>query len=185
MPEFTSAEVKGSRRGLNREPNECPFCHHSIHAKQHDWSLVREHSDNTLLEIVYKCPRFECSQLFIAQYRLPYEAGTVAELSRKKAFVLFRVHPARPKQPDIPEEVASVSTGFGSIYTQALAAHDLGLDQISGGGLRKALEFLIKDYCISRRPEAAEKIRKKMLGDCIQEFVDDPILKECARRAAW
>jgi hypothetical protein len=52
-------------------------------------------------------------------------------------------------------------------------------------GFGKALEFLVKDYCIRRDPTKAEEIRKCFLGICIRDFVSDTNLKKCAERAAW
>jgi len=52
-------------------------------------------------------------------------------------------------------------------------------------GYRKSLEFLVKDYCILKQPGAAEEIKKTLLGQCIGTWVEDPKVKECAKRAAW
>jgi hypothetical protein len=68
---------------------------------------------------------------------------------------------------------------------QASAAESYGLKQIAGVGYRKALEFLIKDYCTYTRPADEAEIRKVFLGECINRFVDDPKVKDCARRAVW
>ena len=49
----------------------------------------------------------------------------------------------------------------------------------------KSLEFLIKDFALSEHPEQADKIRDMLLGPCITQYVSEPNIKECARRAAW
>lgn len=56
--------------------------------------------------------------------------------------------------------------------------------QICGMGYRKALEFLIKDYLISLKPDDADKIKKTALGKCIDD-INNPNIKELARRATW
>jgi hypothetical protein len=61
------------------------------------------------------------------------------------------------------------------IYTQAHAAEALELTEICGVGYRKALEFLIKDYLITKKPEKSDDIRKMLLGGCIDSYVDDPL----------
>jgi len=61
----------------------------------------------------------------------------------------------------------------------------MGLDQITGVGYRKALEFLIKDYLISLNPDKEEKIKKKSLGNCIKDGVTDSHIKAVAERAVW
>ena len=74
---------------------------------------------------------------------------------------------------------------FTRIYNQALAVEGIGYDQLCGVGYRKALEFLIKDYCISKNPDRSDEIKKKFLGTCIDSFVTDPNTKSCAKRATW
>ena len=59
------------------------------------------------------------------------------------------------------------------------------MSQIAGVGYRKALEFLVKDYCSSKSPEDAEAIKKTMLGPCIDRFVSDENIKDCAKLATW
>jgi len=78
-----------------------------------------------------------------------------------------------------------VSPSFVDIYAQASAAEDWGLNQICGPGYRKALEFLVKDYCLSSKPEHEKEIRKTLLGSCIKEYIEDSNVKECAKRATW
>jgi hypothetical protein len=71
------------------------------------------------------------------------------------------------------------------ILNQAVEAEAHGLDEVSGVALRKAFEFLIKDYCINRNPDKEKIIKKTFLGACIKEFVDDPKIKKCAEKAVW
>ena len=54
-----------------------------------------------------------------------------------------------------------------------------------GMGIRKALEFLMKDYLSAQNPEEAEAIQKKRLGQVISDHVDDQRIKDCAKMAAW
>jgi hypothetical protein len=61
----------------------------------------------------------------------------------------------------------------------------MGLTEICGIGYRKALEFLIKDYLISNLPDEEEHIKKKLLGKCINDYVENPNIKEMAKRAVW
>ncbi|MFR5472135.1 MAG: hypothetical protein ACLTG7_11415 [Romboutsia sp.] len=71
------------------------------------------------------------------------------------------------------------------IYGQAKQAEEVGLDQVCGVAYRKALEFLIKDYCCKKKPEEEENIKKKFLSNVIKEYVDNPNIKMLAERAAW
>lgn len=90
-----------------------------------------------------------------------------------------------PEAPEFPEGVVETSPSHGKIVVQAQRAEANGLGEIAGLGYRKALEFLVKDYCIRKSPTKEAEIRKKPLGSCIQEDIADTNIRECARRAAW
>jgi hypothetical protein len=60
-----------------------------------------------------------------------------------------------------------------------------GLDDVFGMALRKAFEFLIKDYCISKHPDKEETIKDTFLGTVIKNYVSDTNIKICAERATW
>lgn len=63
----------------------------------------------------------------------------------------------------------------------------MNLNQICGVGYRKALEFLIKDYLISKESDAQtiENIKSKFLNNCIQDNVQNENIKNVAKRAVW
>lgn len=85
----------------------------------------------------------------------------------------------------LERELEDISPGFVEIFGQAQEAEALGLDSLVGVGYRKALEFLIKDYLISKHPNDETKIARQLLAQCIREYVTDPNIKDCADRAAW
>ena len=61
----------------------------------------------------------------------------------------------------------------------------MGLDDICGGGYRKAVEYLIKDYLATKYPERAEEIKAyKTLAPAL-ELIGDANIKKCAERATW
>jgi hypothetical protein len=64
-------------------------------------------------------------------------------------------------------------------------AEESGWVLVAGPGYRKALEFLIKDYACGLHPEKTDKIKKMELGQCIQEFMINQMVKETAKRVAW
>ena len=128
------------------------------------------------VEFIHQCPRAECHSAFISRYRIDTENNTLVFLDSV---------PVAPREPDIPEDVAEISEAFREIYKQAMAAEDHQLNEIAGVGYRKALEFLVKDYCIKRHPKSAEEIKKQFLGKCIEDYVDDGNVKTCAKRATW
>jgi hypothetical protein len=51
--------------------------------------------------------------------------------------------------------------------------------------LRKALEFLVKDFASYAEPEKKHEILKKPLAKCIGDHIDENRVREVAERATW
>ncbi|WP_421910379.1 hypothetical protein [Marinobacter sp.] len=168
----------------DRAPDHCPLCHHGIQAIKVGSNLISRSDRQTghTLQVLYRCPRDECQRAFIASYtqnreRLGhYPTGD---------YLLRNTAPFRPTEPDTPKELKELSPSYHEILEQSTAAEGFRLNQIAGCGFRKALEFLIKDYAIHKHPDDADAIKRKMLGACINEYVNDANVKVCASRAAW
>lgn len=162
-------------------PNECPICHYGMEPLQISGSLTRSSdlaATDTELRIAYRCARRQCGSMFIGYYRRnPGRSG--------QTFLLYATAPTTPVMPTTPPEVEKVSPAFVKIRGQAAAAEAAGLDEIGGVGYRKALEFLVKDFCIREHPEEAEEIKKTLLGTVIENFIDNQNIKSCAKLAAW
>jgi len=192
MAKFQFVDISQRRYSRDREPSECPICHFAVQANEIDWTLTSSNGNRRTpdgLECVYQCPRPECNSFFVARYvrsdvDIP-NTGLVGIAPGLREFILHELVPSTPKKPHIPDEVANTSPLFPEIYTQAIAAETYGLDQIAGGGYRKAVEFLIKDYCIFINKDAENEIKSSYLATCINKFVDSPQVKICAERAAW
>ena len=183
---FTYVEIHHKRYVRDREPQECPVCHFGVQPTENTWSLAESKDNGHILEIVFLCPRNECHHLFIARYRRDDSGGvTTSPHGNARFFRLYESVPAKPRLVDIPSEVATISPSFVEIYSQASAAETYSLQQVAGAGYRKALEFLIKDYCISFKPSDEALIRSSTLSACIRQFVDSPQAKTCAERGAW
>jgi hypothetical protein len=92
-----------------------------------------------------------------------------------------------PSNKEFSEIITSISPTFSTIYNQAFHAEQVHLDQICGVGYRKALEFLIKDYLISKETDenVIENIKNKFLNNCIQENIQNENIKKVAKRAVW
>ena len=163
------------------DPAACPLCHYAIHPKSTSCFILTgsPDKDETLLEIIYQCPRNECSHLFVATYK----RGT--SYNSTGTFLLRNISPKTPLLPSASPEIEEISPNFVKIFSQASAAEAYELDEIAGVGYRKALEFLIKDFLVSEDPDSADKIRSELLGNCVSNRVSDPNVKECARRAVW
>lgn len=82
-------------------------------------------------------------------------------------------------------EIIKISPAFAEIHSQAQEAEALGFSSLVGIGYRKALEYLIKDYVISKNPDLSDQIGKMPLAQCIKNYVTDPNVKFCSERAVW
>jgi len=94
---------------------------------------------------------------------------------------------AVPKNSDplqFDPEIIELSQSFVNIFQEAYAAEENGLTLICGMGYRKALEFLVKDYLISKFPQKADDIAKEPLAQSIR-LIDNPQIKVLAERSAW
>jgi hypothetical protein len=166
---------------VDADPEVCPLCHYAIAAQQLGWA-VTERQTSLMLELVCRCPRSDCGRHFIARYEAKRPRHPSPDPGH---FVMIEAVPRLPEPPFVPEEIGRISPLFVEIMSEASAGEAYGLKQLVGVGYRKALEFLVKDYCIYTRPADEMEITKVQLSDCIKRFVDDQKIKDCAKRAAW
>jgi hypothetical protein len=125
------------------------------------------------------CTKSECGSLFVARY----EKRDVSP--GQYVFDLKACVPRTAGKTAFHEAIVKVSPSFVAIYNEAEAAEAIQLHELVGIGFRKALEFLVKDFAKGERPGEAAEIEKKLLGQCIKEFIDDTNVKRIAERAAW
>src|SRR6185369_776548 len=163
------------RVDVDRHPDECPRCHCHVEPKFVTAILWSDWGGISSMQAVYRCTREKCGRFFFAGY-LSYP--------RQENLHLRGVGPWVPKEYEFPEPITHLSPRFVEIYNNALTAEHHGLIDLVGMGLRKALEFLVKDYAVSLTPEQEESIRKATLGKVIGELGDKRI-KTTAARAAW
>ncbi|MEZ4908220.1 MAG: hypothetical protein R2771_11420 [Saprospiraceae bacterium] len=171
--QITTIDFRGINENViyDKDPTECPFCHKKITSRKH-----QAYTKDDRLEIVYRCPNPECGRLFISYYKkITSEIMYKYECSSIGTF----------KSRIFSENITTLSITFTEIYNQALESENLNLNHLTGIGSRKSIEFLIKDYLISKQPDNEENIKKKFLGKCIKEDIDNPNLKDIAERATW
>jgi len=173
--DITAQNLEGnsSKARLREIPDICPICHRSIHPKNVGNFLL---TPRGLVQAVFRCTSQKCEELFIATYTI---VGGANECR------LHNIAPKNPKKSEFPQTICDISPTFVDIYNQTIAAEAIGLTEIVGIGLRKALEFLIKDFAAKQKPSEGEAIKKVFLGKCIQDYIDDTNVKQCAKRAAW
>ncbi len=157
--------------GIDSLPSVCPQCRHGIQA-----IFLTSHlfAEAKRLQLACRCPIETCQKLFIATYTEGYSNWSIDSLA-----------PLSPIAPAVNPAIKSISPDFMAIYAEAHDAEQRGSTKIAGAGYRKALEFLVKDYLISQRPEDADTIKRVQLGACIENYVDDGRIKAVAKRAAW
>jgi hypothetical protein len=153
----------------------CPFCLRTQNLNRENVFVI----DNPFeaASIVYRCNTRDCQNPFLVKYECDPMDG------------IYKVHSIYPQQKfrrrTFPDAVENISPAFVSIYNEALSAENSNLKEVAGAGYRKALEFLIKDYCISEKNAEENKVKSSPLMRCIEDHIDSYKLKEMAKRAAW
>lgn len=85
--------------------------------------------------------------LFCVGCRRPFMAAYHSDSERP-----YSVEPSSVPSRSFDDVLNTLSPQFVETYNQASAAESYGLNEICGMGFRRALEFLVKDYLISRDP---------------------------------
>ena len=163
---------------IDAHPDHCPICHRSLEPLSlfaSTYSSAPAHVQR-FCQIVYQCPSYDCQKLFMATYNVRQD-GTTA--------YLVHLDPEYFVKQSFDDVLVSISPSFIEIFNQSIHAESQDLRMLVGIGLRKALEYLMKDYLIIKEPEHSEAIKKTPLAQCIKRYVTDKNLKECAKRAAW
>lgn len=179
-------------------PDFCPVCEHAAQIEKVTEApqLFPRNAEllNQQAQMVFRCPRDSCSALFLGVFSWdssttitnPPGYGSGVTIRGGKVYGWKRkLYPSSETKYETTAELKRVSASFFNIASQASRAESAGLDEIAGMGYRKALEFLIKDYCISELPSEKEVIEKKFLGNVISDHVSNQNIKDCAQRAVW
>lgn len=133
---------------------------------------------------LFRCRRVECGAIFAVLFTNYYP--------KPPRYLIDSCLPAPKLNIGLPDSVNEVSSDFVEIYSQAQRAESAGLHRICGPGYRKALEFLIKDYCIGminmegeEKEKETQAIKGKLLSAVITDHIDDPRIQRMATGAAW
>ena len=160
-------------------PSTCPHCGRTVAPQHVGQSSSSENSaivERGRFSVIFRCAYEDCQKYFVIEYiNNGYElASTINYFYRPKIKV------------NLPENIEKISPDFVKIYTQSAIAEKELWDQIAGVGYRKAAEFLIKDYAISKKPADEEKIKSIMLGQVISTYLNDfPKILVLAKSVAW
>lgn len=153
--------------------NICPICKHAIVPK-YICSYMHNNYDNLSLY----CECTNCGNPFIA-YFAKHDDDT--RVFRNLEYLA----PEKIDTISFDKTIEDFSPSFVSIYNEAHSAEVYHLDNISGMGYRKALEFLIKDYCILKNPDKVDEIKSILLGQVISKYIDSDKIKNLAKVSAW
>lgn len=161
------------------KPTICPHCHHGS-----DFNYVSQGQtffDGSIhLYVVWLCPIDSCKRLNCAYY-----SSSPSYLD----FQYLRTLDGTIKEYNVPERVKNLSEKFEITYNQSAIAEHNNLTEIAGMGYRKAIEYLIKDYLISIKPDEEENIKKLLLMKCITQLLPAEgmhiTMKETLERCIW
>ena len=161
-------------------PNDCPNCNHKIMPRH----LADYYNQNdNLVSIFFICPA--CNNAFISNYQFNSNKQQSHRNTNYYTLTFLESLPKIPKNVEFEKCIKDLSTNFCEIYNQAQASETYGLNQISGIGYRKSLEFLIKDYCIYRNPNDKDKIERMNLSQVINEYISSIKIKNLSKASVW
>ena len=160
-------------------PKICPICNNSI-----DPVLISgfNNSDIKLTSFLFKCPG--CGKGFLSHYKFTEFKEEHSNLRYTK-IQYIESYPTEPEHKIFDDSINKVSKNFCNIYNQAKDAETYKLDRIAGMGYRKALEFLIKDYCIYRNEDKSDEIKKIPLSQVITTYIESEKIKKLAKATTW
>lgn len=163
-------------------PDYCPKCHAPF---VHNFSKAIT-TDKKKIEIFMYCNH--CSSSFITKYNGFVQNPSYTSYGNNAfywASDLEKCEPIYPENKLFSEKIANLSPMFQNIYNQANTAESYSLNEIAGMGYRKALEFLVKDFCIHLNPNKKAEIENILLGKCISTYISDEKIKNLATASTW
>ena len=159
--------------------NKCPICNSSIAPVEKSKFF---NSDSKMYFFMFECPA--CNKGFITHYNYTNERKIKNDISYNM-LKLVNSYPKVPELHQFDENIKKLSSNFCEIFNQAYVAEQMNLNEIAGIGYRKALEFLIKDYCIDKNKEQEEKIKKEPLCQVITNYILSDKIRNLAKASIW
>lgn len=159
--------------------NKCPICNSSIAPVEKSKFF---NSDSKMYFFMFECPA--CNKGFITHYNYTNERKIKNNISYNM-LKLVNSYPKVLESHQFDENIKKLSSNFCEIFNQAYVAEQMNLNEIAGIGYRKALEFLIKDYCIDKNKEQEEKIKKEPLSQVITNYILSDKIKNLAKASIW
>lgn len=167
--------------GTIEEPSICPMCKHAVKPQELFVTSYKNEFEEWYVTALYLCKH--CYETFVTLFKCSIQnTSTISKIFSTKPIY---TEPNRFTQKHFDIKIAELSPQFVKIYNQALAAESYNLDEIAGIGYRKAVEFLVKDFCIHQKPDEEDKIKSLLLAKCISNYIDNPQIQTLATRATW
>ena len=153
---------------------ECPWCA----TKQRPHFIYGTFNKDELFILSY-CE--SCHKAYIVKYSYTYDK------INNRYFIgeYITYYPVSMKCSNFDQSIKDISESFVNIYNQALTAESMNLNEICGMGYRKALEFLVKDYAISKFPNDADRIKSMELMNVIKNKINNPHITQLAEKCTW
>ena len=151
-----------------------PDTDRNIYQVTHQVTMDKAHKDDVVYKNRYRCT--SCNELFTVTNTVKTElAFNDEKFDTDDAISEFvGIYPFEMKSVDFEEDISNLSPSFVEVYKQAERAEHDGLNLICGMAYRRALEFLVRDYCVDK---FSEKIRNYI--------TDDSDIKTLAEKATW
>ncbi|WP_255260881.1 DUF4145 domain-containing protein [Streptococcus infantis] len=151
----------------------CPNCGRGIEPILKDSSFYKDEQSHILFLTLF-CN--SCKYAWVDSYDYLSNYGEVFPKN---------LHYYKELPSEFPKEISKLSPQGVKTYIQSLQAEVDGYDTLVGIGLRKSLEFIIKDFLIYKFPEKVDEIKAKLLGAVIKDYIDDQILQKLAQASSW
>ena len=162
------------------EETTCPICKTKISPACLHGAVDRD--ENTFvphITLTNRCPG--CKKIFLTYYDAVSGNGDCDY----HAYEIISSEPNRFQPNKFDDTIEALSPQFVKIYNQSVAAESMLLDEIAGIGYRKSFEFLVKDFAISEHPENEHEIKNLWLGNCINTYIDNPVIKNLIEKTTW
>lgn len=145
-------------------PKTCPHCHQKAIPSLVNKKVEYLNDFCVIVALFFQC--IECEHFFVNEYRLD-KVGDSFHIS------LVPYTYTKKIEAYIPDRVQKISHKFVEIYEDSLYAESYDLHHLVGIGLRKATEFLLKDYAIYKNPDDEDEIKTMYLMPVITKYYSD------------
>lgn len=156
-------------------PKKCPRCNIAWQPLN-AYALYITSNGHDVLDVVWHCPN--CNRTSISTY----DSYLMDRQYNTKLICSF---PQSMPNVEFYKGIEELSPAFIKIYHEALNAECCNLFEVAGVGYRKALEFLVKDYAITRNPQDKEIIEDMALANCVVTYIKNPKISSIVERTAW